>query len=857
MRRPTPTILILAPILALTGCPSSGGSSGGFGASTTAPSTSATTPGSATPGSTTPGSTAPGSTAGASVVALQLGAGVPAHVQTRIQGLVQQASKRPVQLLAASATVPTLPSGSLVLTFGDTPATRALIPATAVANLASEGFILRSAVDASGVTTVATDGQADLADPFGLAANRGLLYGSYALLEEVGFAFLHPLAPTVPGDVALAAPVDRTESPRWRIRGLHVHTEHPLELTELLQGWGKGDPNDAASFQSMLPEWDVFLEWAIANRLNRVEWFLLSAQSWQAFASSQERQSRLSQLTAAAHVWGIAAGADDPIAEKQQHAWFMVDGGTGTLAQQQAQIQARVDWLVKAGFDFFATELGTSEFTSTDDTTMVAWLNTFAAAVQAAGKKSYCKAHCSTGQVAAHYPDPLNNGGPLNYNFLARVCDPSLGVFPHTVEVYGLDDPAPTYGNTDFGYMRQFMEEEVGRREVVWHPETAYWVGYDVNVPLYLPVYAERRVHDLRLIAADEAAGKCGRGALAGGRIDGQMTFSSGWEWGYWLNDVVTARASWDPHASEPTDEAALRKILEPVLRTFGVAAGPLADSIVATCASENALLVQGKVAGQAPSSIVKRNGMGYLEGWDTWGDVSVLAQNIPFLHFTPTQPTKLGLVDMRSVLAGGPDYPTQVAPLLAEMHATFETQAGQLDALRLTVPAAAQPLMDDLADAARMLALRARQIHGLYDYVQGDVTQDPNARARLQDARDALDRASVVVSGREPRYRCDPDRIAGWRPNPTAYSFTYLWSVHSLQFWWRDEEKAVDHPWSPVVWNTISPVDVGIGEGLWDSVADAARAWGDPIGLGWLVDGLAAPTVEPVYPDNGLRSRP
>lgn len=26
-----------------------------------------------------------------------------------------------------------------------------------------------------------------------------------------------------------------------------------------------------------------------------------------------------------------------------------------------------------------------------------------------------------------------------------------------------------------------------------------------------------------------------------------QVNFDSGWEWGYWLSDVVTARASWDP----------------------------------------------------------------------------------------------------------------------------------------------------------------------------------------------------------------------------------------------------------------------------------------------------------------------
>jgi hypothetical protein len=27
----------------------------------------------------------------------------------------------------------------------------------------------------------------------------------------------------------------------------------------------------------------------------------------------------------------------------------------------------------------------------------------------------------------------------------------------------------------------------------------------------------------------------------------GQVDFDSGWEWGYWLHGVVTARASWDP----------------------------------------------------------------------------------------------------------------------------------------------------------------------------------------------------------------------------------------------------------------------------------------------------------------------
>ena len=35
------------------------------------------------------------------------------------------------------------------------------------------------------------------------------------------------------------------------------------------------------------------------------------------------------------------------------------------------------------------------------------------------------------------------------------------------------------------------------------------------------------------------------------GRMDGQSVFSSGYEWGYWLNDVVAARAAWDVHLGD------------------------------------------------------------------------------------------------------------------------------------------------------------------------------------------------------------------------------------------------------------------------------------------------------------------
>src|SRR5262249_39827024 len=122
---------------------------------------------------------------------------------------------------------------------------------------------------------------------------------------------------------------------------------------------------------------------------------------------------------------------------------------------------------------------------------------------------------------------------------------------------------------------------------------------------------------------------------------------------------------------------------------------------------------------------------------------------------------------------------------------------------------------------------------------------------------RSALDSALVLVRGREPSYRVEPDRISAWRHNPTAYAYTYLWTVHSLYFWWRDEEKAVDAPWSPFVYNIVNPVDVAIGESPVIPFLQAARAWGDQHGMSALVDGLAEPPVEPLYPQGGLRQRP
>jgi len=847
--------LVLVPALALAACrdPALGSSDhdGTVGGSTTTGGTMAEA--TVSPDGTGT-STDDGVDPGQPQVLLHLGPELPAAVRDRFVEHIEAASALPVVLVSADEPLADLHPDSLVLAVGDTPSTRELVPEADVEALASEGFVLRSGIVA-GASALATDGRGLDPDPFAYT-ELGVSYGAYAMLESLGFAFLHPLAPTRPPALPAELPVlDETTSPRWPIRGLQLHTMHPLELTELLQGWGPAGPDDAEGWAAMLPEWDAFLEWMLANRQNRVHWVLLGADSWMEFADSSERIDRLTQIVDRSHEFGVWVGIDTPIVQHQQHTWRLIQA-TGELEDELVQLRDSVDWLMQAGFDYLATESGTTEFTAPDDIRMLAWMDELAAHVDEAhdGRQTFIKIHASSGQTVENFVDP-HTGEPLNFNFLPHYADPRLGVMPHTVQHYSLTDPAPTYGNTDFGYMRDFLHQEAGSRATVWHAETAYWVSFDVDVPLFLPVYADRRLQDLRLLARDEDAGLLGEGDAAGAHMDGQLTFSSGWEWAYWLQEVVTARAAWDPRLDLEDDQAALRAALDPVVAPFGDVAEPVRGLLVDFIQAEQELLIEGRIAGVPPAEIVRRNGQAYLQGFETFDDINDLAQQVPGLTLEPTQPGRLGLLELRSPVHPPPGYSAEVEPLLAEMEDRFGELAIDLLALQPQVPEHARPLYDDIVDAARMTALRARQVHGLYDYVDGYWDAPERWRQlRLEDAQDALDDAMEVVAARETQYRVDPERIAGWRDGPTAYEFRYLWTVRTLFYWWRDEGKALEIPISPCYLNIIDPVDVGMGEGTLSNAVDVLdQVFAGVPGLGSTTECLTAPASEPPMPPPGL----
>ena len=70
------------------------------------------------------------------------------------------------------------------------------------------------------------------------------------------------------------------------------------------------------------------------------------------------RAKRFQVLTALGHSYSLLVGADTPIGNIQQHAWYIVNTRL-PYAEQAKQIHERVDWIFgEAGFDFLTTESG-------------------------------------------------------------------------------------------------------------------------------------------------------------------------------------------------------------------------------------------------------------------------------------------------------------------------------------------------------------------------------------------------------------------------------------------------------------------------------------------------------------------
>jgi len=315
-------------------------------------------------------------------------------------------------------------------------------------------------------------------------------------LRQLGFLFPHPRRTIFPDPIALQKNCGKSFDwkPVFKDRGFHLHTQHPSE-------WVDG------FFQGKTKIAEDLIWWLAHNQQNLLQVQLLRTADLTGLASAIEL----------CHDLGISFGLSTSFALIQQKSYNLIPfwkvfihlGETEALKDSVLSLIRRFD------FDFMTIELGETEFTSTDPERTLHWIQTANEELKKRHRFLMIKVHVSGDQRSEKYG---------NFNFLVQQASPDIGAEVHTVYFYSLNGKkAPMYGRKDFSDIRNFLLQEKDKRFVLYYPETSYFVGLDIDVPLFLTDYLKARAEDSAWLAKN--------------KLPGQIDFTTGQELGYWLFD--------------------------------------------------------------------------------------------------------------------------------------------------------------------------------------------------------------------------------------------------------------------------------------------------------------------------------
>ncbi len=568
----------------------------------------------------------------------------------------------------------------------------------------------------------------------------GWQYGAYELLERAGILFAHPEETLLPDALCMDCieGINQTFSPVFEMRGTHVHTMHPLEYESTLLGHNEAHKT----------RYRKLLIWLIARKQNYLEWSLLRTVEFDAWIKYAD------ELAAITHDRGFEIGIVAPFAFRQQNSYMLLDADSSQPFTDQ--IADSVDQLMQVPWDMLNVEMGASEFFSVSDKQQVEWLSFLARYLDDSysGTRTATKVHISSDQHAENY-----NG--INFNFLPKFADPRMGVMPHSVQFFDLYRAAPTYGQTDFSEMRGFLLDQIGKRDVFYYPETAYWVSFDNSVPIFLPQYIYARWNDLH--------------QLQDSGMQGQINFSSGFEWGYWMNDFATA---WYAYAPQDNYDAPLVRIFQ----QFG------ASESLARAIFDELILWQGK-------ELLENNGVRWLVGWGPESDIGELVGIF-------TQPKRTRMHHVQEMNANELQAFEQGEFVqLDKISEKLEDMLDRWQKLENDTSRQMKPVYNEILHGMSITALRASFVKTLYEAVIAQrkadllLSDDGGALAvdKLSAARDILSLALKVVQAEEKHYRFPKAEIAEDRESFTSYPFGYLRTVTDLWYWEREFSEASD----------------------------------------------------------------
>jgi len=592
---------------------------------------------------------------------------------------------------------------------------------------------------------------------------RGMYFAAYEVLDKLNFHFLRPFKPYLASLAEFNLPTSnftKCFKPKWAFRGTHYHTQHPIELVSLLNGWSEKEMN----------LFENFLEWLIANRQERLEFPILRADEWRDFVRSSTRHGRIRKLTQVSHDFCLGFGIESSVVFEQQHEMPLLTHKKTSHEAQKIEIMESIDWLASLGIDHLGSESGLTEFSHGSCTNLLRWMNQSATyARERYGLHMFIKVHCSAGQTCAEFPELKD------FNFLPEKSAPEMGVAPHTVQFYSLHDPTPgVYGNRNFSLMRNWMFEQMknGQREVIFFPETEYWVDFDSPVPLFLPLYARARYFDLIAIAKEE---KRTNTAMLG-----QLNFDSGFEWGYWINSVVTARAAFDPRppCEDGSVGQAFRNFLQlHVTRHFSTDASVAFALAHAIGNLTDAMHEKMVLRGGKDGLFGNKTAISYLQGYGTFADIGDLNANA-----LQTSSSRVPFEKVFKDSSAAAFFREEVQPMLEDLERDLSRTKSVISGFWSSQKPGSSELWEEVLDCIEITRLRTKQALLLYDFV---ITRNQSV---MEEAGKILDDATEVVKRRERAYAVPARLVSSWTTNPTSYKYRYLWTVSNLYYWFRDE---------------------------------------------------------------------
>ncbi|MBN2494403.1 MAG: hypothetical protein JXR96_07435 [Deltaproteobacteria bacterium] len=593
-----------------------------------------------------------------------------------------------------------------------------------------------SELDAQSYRIRKTDGQ-EYGGRSGLvveaSSEQGGMYGLYRILADLGVVYLHPEQTFFPRDEGARLPWHyrgEVESPAFALRGFHEHTQHPTPLSDFLLRPGRED------FKPYLRR---YLRYLARNRQNALSFMLLKTVDREAWIPFMAR------VASEAHQYGIRVGVSVSFVDQQQNAFKLLDGPDERSDAER--IRLGLDELLAAGFDFFIFQIGSSEFTKPADSDVLGWLDAATDHLASRGKQAWAWIHitCSL----------QDESGGFFFHLPLR-ADGRLGAFLHTTMFYTLTHPAPVYDCEDFSHQLDFASAaEAQGRPVVFFPESAWWLGFDNNLPLALPITGWSRAHDVQQ-------------ALAGRELAGHVTFTSGREWTYWQYDHFLTRLSWDVGAS-----------WEAYLESLAPLYGAHGDEAVRALKGWTDLQVQHFYE-QDP--LVYFYLAGELPQDEIGAQAGILARR-----------PKLGFRDLvRYDDAAFAAWEQGDLAMLARMRAEYRELLDGLPAELARGQELSRRLYRELFDALWVYVRRIEHASTLYGGVAAVRRGDEAAASdSLAEARAISAEVTQRLSGMEALYRYPVELLCRDKPeSPTAYKYGYLAECSSGFFWTRRDEQ-------------------------------------------------------------------